>query len=43
MLHAQNTQADGAITKLFMGKMKSYVKCVNVDYESSRVEDYYGA
>ncbi|CAG8517017.1 2181_t:CDS:10 [Diversispora eburnea] len=22
-------------------KMKSYIKCVNVDYESSRVEDYY--
>ncbi|CAG8434848.1 2439_t:CDS:10 [Funneliformis mosseae] len=38
----KNTKADGAITKLFVGKMKSYVKCVNVDYESSRVEDYYG-
>ncbi|CAI2180552.1 16272_t:CDS:10 [Funneliformis geosporum] len=37
----KNTKADGAITKLFVGKMKSYVKCVNVDYESSRVEDYY--
>lgn len=22
--------------------MKSYVKCINVDYESSRVEDFYG-
>jgi ubiquitin carboxyl-terminal hydrolase 7 len=21
--------------------MKSYIKCVNVDYESSRVEEYY--
>lgn len=21
--------------------MKSYIKCINVDYESSRVEDYY--
>ena len=38
----QDTKADGAITKLFVGKMKSYIKCVNVDYESSRVEDYYG-
>ncbi|CAG8737552.1 19364_t:CDS:10, partial [Gigaspora margarita] len=37
----KNTNADGAITRLFVGKMKSYVKCVNVDYESSRVEDYY--
>lgn len=39
---SQNTPADGAITKLFLGKMKSYIKCINVDYESSRVEDYYG-
>ncbi|CAJ0765187.1 3246_t:CDS:2, partial [Entrophospora sp. SA101] len=37
----KNTKADGAITKLFVGKMKSYIKCVKVDYESSRVEDYY--
>ncbi|CAO3672198.1 unnamed protein product [Umbelopsis vinacea] len=37
----KNTPADGAITKLFLGKMKSYIKCINVDYESSRVEDYY--
>ena len=22
--------------------MKSYIKCINVDYESSRVEDFYG-
>jgi ubiquitin carboxyl-terminal hydrolase 7 len=38
----QNTPADGAINKLFLGKMKSYIKCIDVDYESSRVEDYYG-
>ncbi|POG66834.1 ubiquitin carboxyl-terminal hydrolase 5 [Rhizophagus irregularis DAOM 181602=DAOM 197198] len=37
----KGTKADGAITKLFVGKMKSYTKCVNVDYESSRVEDFY--
>ncbi|CAB5149192.1 unnamed protein product [Rhizophagus irregularis] len=37
----RGTKADGAITKLFVGKMKSYIKCVNVDYESSRVEDFY--
>ncbi|GBB86550.1 hypothetical protein RclHR1_12980003 [Rhizophagus clarus] len=37
----KGTKADGAITKLFVGKMKTYVKCINVDYESSRVEDYY--
>ncbi|CAG8767861.1 28967_t:CDS:10, partial [Racocetra persica] len=33
--------ADGAISKLFAGKVKSYIKCVNVDYESIRIEDYY--
>lgn len=38
----QGTKADGALTKLFAGKMKSYIKCINVDYESSRVENYYG-
>ncbi|PKY24462.1 cysteine proteinase [Rhizophagus irregularis] len=37
----KGTKADGAITKLFSGKMKSYIKCVNQDYESSYVEDYY--
>ncbi|GBC24696.2 cysteine proteinase [Rhizophagus irregularis DAOM 181602=DAOM 197198] len=37
----KGTKADGVITKLFVGKMKSYIKCVNVDYESSRVEDFY--
>lgn len=33
---------DGAVTNIFMGKMKSYIKCINVDYESSRIEDFYG-
>ncbi|KAF8509282.1 hypothetical protein JB92DRAFT_2947613 [Gautieria morchelliformis] len=36
----KGTLADGAITKLFVGKMKSYIKCVNVDFESSRMEDF---
>ncbi|KAI8097769.1 uncharacterized protein BX664DRAFT_86528 [Halteromyces radiatus] len=29
------------IKQLFVGKMKSYIKCIDVDYESSRVEDFY--
>ncbi|KAL1915750.1 uncharacterized protein VTP21DRAFT_6509 [Calcarisporiella thermophila] len=37
----KNTPADGAIDRLFVGKMKSYIKCINVDYESSRIENYY--
>ncbi|KAF8522231.1 hypothetical protein BU17DRAFT_87330 [Hysterangium stoloniferum] len=36
----KGTAADGAISKLFVGKMKSYIKCVNVDFESSRLEDF---
>lgn len=38
----KNTPADGAIKNLFVGRMKSYIKCINVKYESSRSEDYYG-
>ena len=38
----QGTIAEGAIAKLFVGKMKSYIKCVNVDYESSRIEEFNG-
>ncbi|RKO91720.1 cysteine proteinase [Blyttiomyces helicus] len=37
----KGTKAEGAISRLFVGKMKSYIKCINVDYESSRVEDFY--
>ncbi|OMJ30209.1 Ubiquitin carboxyl-terminal hydrolase 21 [Smittium culicis] len=37
----KGTEADGAIARLFEGKMKSYIKCVNVEFESSRVENYY--
>ncbi|KAI4527549.1 cysteine proteinase [Schizophyllum commune Loenen D] len=36
----KGTKAEGAIAKLFTGKMKSFIKCVNVDYESSRTEDF---
>ncbi|KAI8150412.1 cysteine proteinase [Fennellomyces sp. T-0311] len=37
----KDTPADGAIKWLFEGKMKSYIKCINVDYVSDRSEDYY--
>ncbi|CAG8546598.1 4576_t:CDS:2 [Gigaspora rosea] len=33
--------ADDTISRLFVGKMKSYIRCVNINYESSRIEDYY--
>jgi ubiquitin carboxyl-terminal hydrolase 7 len=38
----KGTAAEGAINKLFVGKMKSYIKCVNVEYESARTEEFYG-
>ncbi|KIK98862.1 hypothetical protein PAXRUDRAFT_823415 [Paxillus rubicundulus Ve08.2h10] len=34
------TKAEGAIARLFVGKMKSYIKCVNVDYESAKIEEF---
>ena len=39
---SQGTPAEGTISKLFVGKMKSSIKCVNVDYESSRIEEFHG-
>ncbi|CAL1704393.1 unnamed protein product [Somion occarium] len=36
----KGTKAEGAIAKLFVGKMKSYISCVNVDFESSRIEEF---
>ncbi|RIB22128.1 hypothetical protein C2G38_1998864 [Gigaspora rosea] len=37
----KNTKMDGTISKLFVGTMKTHIKCVNVDYESLHLEDYY--
>ncbi|KAG2058769.1 cysteine proteinase [Suillus hirtellus] len=36
----KGTKAEGAIPKLFFGKMKSYIKCVDVEFESSVFEDF---
>ena len=36
----QDTRAKDTISKLFIGRLKELVKCVNVDYESSRVEEF---
>ncbi len=38
----KGTPAEGAIPQLFKGQMKNYIKCMNVDYESSVTEDFYG-
>jgi ubiquitin carboxyl-terminal hydrolase 7 len=37
----KGTEAEGALTNMFVGKMKTYISCINVDYESSRVEDFW--
>jgi ubiquitin carboxyl-terminal hydrolase 7 len=37
----KGTEAENALEKLFVGKMKTYISCINVDYESSRIEDFW--
>lgn len=37
----KGTPIENRLNDLFVGKMKSYVKCVNVPYESARVEDFW--
>ena len=37
----KGTTAENALPKMFVGKMKTYISCINVDYESSRVEDFW--
>ncbi len=38
----KGTISEGIVEKLFRGKVYNYIKCINVDYESSRVETFYG-
>lgn len=37
----KGTEAEGALTSMFVGKMKTYISCINVDYESSKTEDFW--
>ncbi|KAJ2545053.1 ubiquitin-specific protease ubp15, partial [Coemansia sp. RSA 1933] len=37
----KGTVVEGAVAKLFESRTKSYIRCVNVDYESSRIENHY--
>lgn len=37
----KGTQAENSLTKLFVGKTKTYIKCINVDYTSERIEDFW--
>ncbi|CAH6719278.1 ubiquitin carboxyl-terminal hydrolase 15 [[Candida] jaroonii] len=37
----KNTPIENKLNDLFVGKMKSFIKCINVPYESSRIEDFW--
>ncbi|EON63096.1 hypothetical protein W97_02323 [Coniosporium apollinis CBS 100218] len=37
----KGTGAEHAMADLFAGKTKTYISCINVPYESSRIEDYW--
>ncbi|KAL4929658.1 ubiquitin-specific protease UBP15 [Aspergillus undulatus] len=37
----KGTPAEKALPDMFVGKSKTYISCVSVDYESSRVEDFW--
>lgn len=37
----KGTPAERALPDLFVGSMKTYIQCINVDYESSRSEDFW--
>lgn len=37
----KGTVAEKVLPDLFVGKSKTYISCINVDYESSRVEDFW--
>jgi len=37
----KGTAADNALAEIFVGKMKTYIKCINIDFESSRLEDFW--
>lgn len=35
------TPVEGTMKRMFEGKIKNYIQCLNVDYESSRIEAFY--
>ncbi len=37
----KGTSVEKSLNETFVGKMKSFIKCVNVDFESSRSEEYW--
>lgn len=37
----KGTKAENVLPEMFSGKIKTYISCINVDYESSRIEDFW--
>lgn len=37
----KHTDIEGCLNDIFVGKMKSFIRCLNVDYESSRIEEFW--
>ncbi|KAF5005389.1 hypothetical protein FDECE_8153 [Fusarium decemcellulare] len=37
----KGTKAQNVLPEMFSGKIKTYISCINVDYESSRIEDFW--
>ena len=37
----KGTAAENALPTLFVGKSKTYISCINVDFESSRIEEFW--
>lgn len=37
----KGTIAERALPDMFIGKSKTYISCINVDFESSRIEDFW--
>lgn len=37
----KGTKAENVLPQMFSGKIKTYISCINVDYESSRIEDFW--
>ncbi|KAI8304182.1 ubiquitin carboxyl-terminal hydrolase [Colletotrichum asianum] len=37
----KGTPAEHVLPQMFSGKIKTYISCINVDYESSRIEDFW--
>ena len=40
-MRGKGPAVDGVVKRLFAGKIKSYIRCVNIEYESAREEEFY--